>query len=355
MRVIVDPQEWRAALSKAVAYDFYHTSDYHELVSSDDAEPHLFVFEGSSADIFLPLIISQRKLANRSFADATSVYGYAGPVATQEEVPSEDCDAFVRELRRSLLEMNVVSLFSRLHPLLDNSHLVAGAGVTHHSGKTVSIDLTESPDIQWSHYRKNHQRDIRKLKKSGVLCTSTRESSDLAAFSGLYNDTMLRLGAGAGYFFSMEYFEKMMSATDFEMQLFMCKHEGVSICGGLFSVCNGVIQYHLGGTHSDFFRMAPTKLLFDTVRCWGSECGLKVLHLGGGLGGTEDSLYRFKEGFSKRTHDFQLWNWVLDQKKYGELEMLRRKQLQGEGGLSIDENYFPSYRAPATDMAKTEC
>ena len=355
MRIIVDPKEWRVALSRAAAYDFYHTSDYHELVSGDGAEAHLFVFEGPSVDIFLPLIISQRELANRSFADASSVYGYAGPIASQEEVERADLDAFVLELRRTLLEMNVVSVFSRLHPLLDNSHLVSGVGICSNSGKTVSIDLTESPELQWSQYRKNHQRDIRKLKRSGVQCASTRDPSDLAVFSDLYKDTMLRLGADAGYFFSMAYFEQMMSATDFELHLFMCKHEGMAICGGLFSVCNGVIQYHLGGTHSDFSKMAPTKLLFDTVRCWGSERGLRTLHLGGGLGGADDSLFRFKKGFSNQTHDFQLWRWVLDPKQYAELEMLRREQLQSEGGLSIDESYFPSYRAPATDLAITKC
>ena len=61
---------------------------------------------------------------------------------------------------------------------------------------------------------------------------------------------------------------------------------------------------------------------------------LNVLHLGGGVGGAQDSLMHFKAGFSDRRHLFKTWRVVLDEQQYTELS---GKEPESTG-------FFPAYR-----------
>ena len=74
--------------------------------------------------------------------DATSVYGYGGPVASHERTPEPVVRNFHAALRAALVERGVVAVFSRLHPLIAQDHSLAGLGDCCANGETVSIDLT---------------------------------------------------------------------------------------------------------------------------------------------------------------------------------------------------------------------
>ena len=47
------------------------------------------------------------------------------------------------------------------------------------------------------------------------------------------------------------------------------------ISGGLFTLCDGIVQYHLGGTRNTALKLSPTVLIFDTVRRW----AMKTAHI----------------------------------------------------------------------------
>jgi len=64
--------------------------------------------------------------------------------------------------------------------------------------------------------------------------------------------------------------------------------------------CNGQMHAHLGGTKEQFLPYSPDTLLTYRAALWGHENGYRTLHLGGGVGGREDSLFRFKSGFNKK-------------------------------------------------------
>src|SRR4029079_15006568 len=75
---------------------------------------------------------------------------------------------------------------------------------------------------------------------------------------------------------------------------------------------NGIVQYHLSGTSDDAMTIAPMKLLFDEVRHWARQRDCRVIHMGGGTPQRmDDPLLHFKLGFSRRTHDFSIWRWVV--------------------------------------------
>jgi hypothetical protein len=87
-------------------------------------------------------------------------------------------------------------------------------------------------------------------------------------------------------------------------------------------------------------------VMLDDARMWARRRGDRVLHLGGGRGGREDSLLAFKGRFSPRRHTFHTGRWVLDPPSYAEL-VERRTRLAAARGLEADDpGWFPAYRAP---------
>jgi hypothetical protein len=108
----------------------------------------------------------------------------------------------------------------------------------------------------------------------------------------------------------------------------------------------GIVHAHLVGTDERHQRLSPLKVMLDDARIWARERGNRVLHLGGGRGGREDSLLAFKGRFSPRRHAFHTGRWILDASRYAELTE-RRSRFATERGLAAgDPGWFPAYRAP---------
>jgi sugar O-acyltransferase (sialic acid O-acetyltransferase NeuD family) len=95
-------------------------------------------------------------------------------------------------------------------------------------------------------------------------------------------------------------------------------------------------------------------LLFDTVRLWANEQGARVVHLGGGVGSKEDSLFHFKAGFSDRRHVFPTWQWVVEPDAYRELCDRHALRNVGHGVQWTSTDYFPQYRCSTTPMEKKD-
>jgi lipid II:glycine glycyltransferase (peptidoglycan interpeptide bridge formation enzyme) len=165
----------------------------------------------------------------------------------------------------------------------------------------------------------------------------------IGEFISIYYETMDRLGAGRSYYFDDEYFSHFSKLGE-KVHLCIVELEDKITCSGIFTECCGIIQYHLGGTRNEFFKQAPSKLMFDYIRFWAKERGNEVLHLGGGVGGGKDSLYHFKAGFSKQTHTFLTLRLIIDEEKYRHLVELRAKSLNAEVEELLRTNFFPAYR-----------
>ena len=83
--------------------------------------------------------------------------------------------------------------------------------------------------------------------------------------------------------------------------------------------------------------LSPMKLIIDEARLFGMSIKLKYLHLGGGVGGVNDSLFYFKSGFSKNYHQFKVWREIINEDVYIHLTKDRFKE-------SSKSSYFPLYR-----------
>jgi hypothetical protein len=311
------------------------------------------VYTHAGYTIALPLLL--RPLSNlpgmgqigNGWQDASSVYGYAGPVVSHAEMPRSLLLDFGLALRTTLRELQVLAVFSRLHPLISQTEILCGLGECRSTGQTVSIDLTIPADIQRAKYRKTHKEGINRLKRWGAVCSPDYDKRHLDDFIGIYYETMCRVNASKSYFFSHNYFEYLVQGLASNIHLFLVWMNERIICGGLFVVCNGIVQYHLGGTLNEFIRFAPMKLLLETVRLWALEQNLRVFHIGGGLGGHQDSLFHFKAGFSDRRHAFVTWRWVLFPEVYEQANATKQAWNKRHGLEAGAIDYFPAYRCPA--------
>jgi hypothetical protein len=264
--------------------------------------------------MFLPLVI--RPIPG-STTDATSPYGYPGPLAWGDGGPGFFSAAFEAGIER-LRSERVVSLFVRLHPLLDAEPPVGvGTLVTH--GETVSIDLTLPADELWANIRNNHRRDIGKAVRLGYVARMDGRWEHFETFVRLYRETMERLSAEERYMFDEAYFRKLRDALGPSLSLWVVLYEDIVAAAVLFVETAGIVQYHLAGSDERYAHARPTKLLIHTVANWAKERGDRRLHLGGGVGGADDSLMHFKAGFSDDRHVFRTLRVVIDEGEYARL------------------------------------
>jgi hypothetical protein len=358
MRVLTTHQreEWTRAVHRATQHDFYFLPEYHALAERrGEGEARLFVYEQAGNTIALPLLI--RTLTDypgiggwaQTWRDATSVYGYSGPLCSHNDIPRTVVDGFQRDLITALRELRVVSIFSRLHPLLPaQTTLLAGLGNYQLEGVTVSINLSATPHDQRAQYASTIRRRVNRLMRSDFTCVLDSEERHLPEFIALYHETMCRVKAEQSYFFDGAYFNELATSLGPLLKLFVVKTpEGQVISGGLFTLCDGIVQYHLGGTRNTALKFSPMVLIFETVRQWANQNGAHTFHLGGGVGAKSDSLFQFKAHFSRQRHEFVTWRWIVAPDAYRELSV-RKHVWNSERGLkAISPSFFPAYRCPA--------
>ena len=161
---------------------------------------------------------------------------------------------------------------------------------------------------------------------------------DLDRFIDIYYENMKRVNANLSYYFSHDYFRNFMNPSDFRSVLFVAEKEDEIIAGLMVTICNGIMQYHISGTQNEMLKFSPMKLLFDRARIYANEMGCSYCHLGGGYGGVDDSLFKFKTNFSKDLFEFKVWEKIVDMRTYNEL-------VSSKFGDKIpSSNFFPLYR-----------
>ncbi len=281
----------------------------------DGGRPGAFVVDDPHGRFLVPLTI--RPIRDR--IDAISPYGYPSPIWSPTASPeflNDAVAAFVEALRQD----EIVSAFIRLHPILSTDLTpLTTFGVVVPGAETVYLDLDKTPDDLWSDTRENHRRSIRRAERSGFTarCDPTWERS--SDFLLAYLETMARVDAADYYHFPDRYFVDLREVLGERLHLLVVEHDDRVAAAALFTECSGIVQYHLGGTRDAFLADAPMKLLFHFASVWFKERGARVLHLGGGVGSEQDSLFHFKAGFSSERARFHSWRLVTAPQAYDEL------------------------------------
>lgn len=335
----INDANWDLVVGKSFQYDFYHTRCYHQL--EENKNSRLFLAEVNSNFIAIPLII--RNIEETDFFDCTSAYGYCGPLSNLdfEEIPEELIIYFQTELINYFQKNKIVSAFSRLHPIIDGDIVFSDFGLIKEVNKTVAIDLKLTSEEQRRQYRKSNKSEINQLKgKKGFTVIEASSIEQIRAFTDIYHETMRRVNAGENYFFDYNYFSNFLKNECFSSKLLLAINNDEITAGAIFTVTKGIMQYHLAGTTEKYINETPMKLILDYARELGNKLKLEYLHLGGGVGGSdEDSLFKFKSGFSKQRFNYRIWQFIVDDEIYQSLCKIKLVN------PDLESNYFPLYRS----------
>lgn len=333
-----DDERWTNLLQDT-RHDVYHRPEYLCAAAAyEGGEPVAFYAENESGTLLLPLLL--REISEPSQLDATSPYGYPTPLWTPPN-PTSHWTAFLNAAQ----EHGIVSTFVRLHPLLPLPTASAlkcrdTTAIVEH-GPTVWIDCTQSLDAMWKDTRPDHRSDIRRLQRQdyGVQVANDAPgiTNLLPEFVRLYRHTMDRVGADSFYYFSDDYFEAWTGPLHPYCQIAVVRDaDGEAAAAGLFTEVDGWMQFHLSGTADAHRKLAPSKLMLHEMRIYAHESGSTRLHLGGGLGASRDSVFKFKAGFSSSRATFHSLRIICDQEDYG---MLCQDDVPPPS-----DGFFPAYR-----------
>jgi hypothetical protein len=333
---LIDPGDarWRDVLAQT-AYDVYHLPGYAALAARHEGgEGRALLVEDGGRTLLVPLVV---RAIEGSWRDAASPYGYPGPLVTGG-ADREWLEAALASGAEHLRAEGVVTLFIRLHPLL-NTTLPAGPGLVLH-GNTVVIDLSLPEAELWRQTRSNHRIHINKARKAGDRAFIDEEWRYYEAFQIAYRATMERLDATSFYFFDDEYFRDLRTVMGGRMHL-VAVTVGDELAGGcLITTTGGIVQYHLSATADGFSDRQPTKFAIDLARSWAKARGERWFHLGGGRGGQDDALLHFKAGFSDGRREFHTLRMILDRDANEDL----CQRFAPRSDPSDLAGYFPVYR-----------
>lgn len=348
--ITVQDPRWRRVLT-TMRHDFYHLPEYVALCAKlEGAEPLAFYAEDGESRFLAPVLL--RPIASgtgveQGWCDCASPYGYSTPlIAPSQETLPQFLDTFVDVGR----QRHMVTAFFRLHPFLGlNATDLDKFGRIVEHGQTIYIDLSRTSEDIWGQMSTNHRRNIRRLERLGFRAVLD-EWSLMKEFIAIYYRTMSRVGAREKYHFPQEYFDVLQSVLGSRLHLCcVLSPQGHIAAAGLFVATDGIVQYHLGGTAEECLALAPSKLMFHFVRQWGQQTSQTTLHLGGGVGGIDDSLLQFKAGFSNTRARFCTYRMIVDGHKHETL--LRHAAMNcGTSGRSRAD-FFPAYRQHTPDLA----
>lgn len=343
-----DDAGWRDALD-ALPHDVYHRPDYlaGEAARIGGSAYALHVVDGERR-FFVPWIL--RDCAGLfpdgtpGRRDATSPHGYAGPLlsAAAAADPGFVARAF-DATREALAGLGAVSAFLRLHPLLNDGHAsLLPDGTAADLGETVVVDLDADAATVTAGIREKHRGARRRAARRGYSARFGPLAADVGAVAAIYDDTMHRVDARESYRFGLSYFEWLASRDD--VQACVVEHEGEPVAACVIFERGGIVNAHLGGTRSAHLKNSPFLLALHDTILWARSRGNRWVHLGGGVGGADDSLLHFKAGFSPGRRRLHAARLVVDPNDYRCLVRLRAQHL-GRPDTLQDAAFFPAYRA----------
>jgi len=338
---ISDQEAWTAYVKRAEVFDFYHTWYYHNLESREMAR--LYVYEEGDDFIAFPMIL--RAIDGTPYHDLTCVYGYTGPIASLpfDALNPEFIVRFQAVFLQQLATEKIVSVFSRLHPFFGQDTLLNAFGGVFPNGRSVAIDIRVPIETQRAGYHKSYRQQIRILREKGYEVRQATAPEAIRTYSEIYIENMRRVGASDFYLFTPEYFEQLLASTEYESKLMLVYLNDEIVSGGVIICSNKIMQVHLMSTRTEHLNLSPPKLVVDETSILGRSLGYEFINLGGGLNFKEDTLFKWKAGFTKLFMEYSSWRFIANASVYTEL--LKEKGIPED----LDVDFFPLYRYQKQD------
>jgi serine/alanine adding enzyme len=313
----VEPERWDELLRSVGVTDVYYSRGFVEASAPLAGGVATFLRSG---DVVFPCVVRSDPV------DVVTPYGYGGPVGDGSF--AEFWDAYEAWCGAR----GVLSTFVVFHPLFGNADSAVGFR-RFPMAETVAWPLDDPMEAMHSH----HRRVVRKAQRAGLSVSVEPSPGSLDGFVQVYEETMRRTDAAPFYFFSAAYWDALLAGVPL-VRVDVRGDDGTLLASVLGMGEPPWLHYHLGGTTADGMKLGASHLALYSLAVWGHENGYSVLHLGGGVGGRDDSLREWKRRFAPGG----LVGAAIGKAVHDEAGYVR-----AAGVDAIDwEGFFPAYRAP---------
>ncbi len=311
-------QEAREQFARLGLWDVYFESGYHTLARTKPQDcASCFVYESDDDVFFLPYLRKPMPGPLHEKWDAETVYGYGGPLTTN------DCSSFISAAWNAFVQdarsCGGVALFIRFHPMLENVVFTDPATVqTKFQRETVKLTLCHSAEEILKQYSKDTRYNIRKARRRGLEVRTLKDARSLQAFAELYASFIQRKAASDMYRFEQSYFTSFTRLLPGAFAVHLAFRDG-KCEGGLLSLHSKRFAHvHLSASNRQARRDGVASLLRHHAIGYYLATH-EAMHFGGGLtNDPNDSLFRFKRGFSHERAEFWIGEVVLDEEAYKE-------------------------------------
>ncbi|HSP16250.1 MAG TPA: GNAT family N-acetyltransferase [Thermoanaerobaculia bacterium] len=297
--------------------DVYFRPAYCALYARPDDSSELFVFEMEGEVFALPWLVRPiESPAVRSLFDFETPYGYGGPLSTSSDPAF--LGAAWNALEGHCSRRGIVCGFIRFHPLLENHRWVHSRSVTVvNDRQTVVLTLSKERDRVLADYSPDTRRNVRKGEKAGVKISVHTDAASLKVFACLYAAHMKELDAHDDYLFGEGYFNAVPTLGNGAWRVYLAERQGEVLGGALILLSGRWAHYHLSSSLKAHNAFAPNAMLRHAVTMDLLGKSQERLHYGGGrTAAADDSLLRFKGGFSPERAAFHFGGLICDPAAY---------------------------------------
>lgn len=319
--------------------DIYFDEEYANIYElNGDGKVEIYNYDSSTGKVRYVYLKREINLLEKKNYDIITPYGYGGAQffpsknSTLEELVLE----FYKEFKKYCKKESIISEFIRFHPLEKNQKFLEKIMKVVKIGKTIEIDLYDK-ELMLANMKGKSRNRIRRAQKKGIQIVKDNSENSWEKFMELYYITMDKNNAKNYYYFSKEYFKNLKELLNNRITIFNAILKDEIIASMIVLMGTENIHFHLSAIDPNFYKESPNNLLAYEIALWGIENNYKKIHMGGGCGGKEDSLYRFKKTLNKNGElDFYIGKKIWNKEIYNKLCSIKN--------VGIDEEFFPAYR-----------
>ncbi|WP_081684286.1 GNAT family N-acetyltransferase [Granulicoccus phenolivorans] len=330
---------WADTLTR-VRHDVAHLPSYREAIDTHRrTRSRLLVVEQGERAMVVPLIFSE--IGDGPRCDAASPDPLATPLFTDGTDPAWR-RAAIAAMLVDLEARGVVSLFLRLHPLLDSApqdFAHAGTVVEHGTYFTIPLDRPLA-EIRAA-MRKSHRRAIRAAWNAGVVAEPDPDWRHVDTLHTMYAAAMTRLEAGTNFRLPRDHWDRVRDALADRAQLWVLKYAGEVIAIDLVTEHDGIVQSLHGAMEPDQQRKFSMLPVYDSLLEWAHTRGNRHFFLDGAA---HESLRVFKRGITTVEPVSRTGRIVVNPTEYRAL-CDDWETASGHPVGPID-TFFPPYRQP---------
>lgn len=284
-------------------------------------EPVFFLYE-SQGERWLHGVQASG-IAGTQWKDASSPYGYGGPVAsTQDREFARTAFAAYTDWMRAEA---VVAEYIRFHPLLANDACYGGTVADNR--EVVWVDL--HVDDVMAQYAPRVRQTVAKGTKAGLVYDEVPLSSAWRGFGEFHRAAMREMGTDAFFLFGDAYFEALAGVPAAVVATCRAPSGDAWLGAAIFLDGRGVREYHLAGTNAQGRKAGASTWLLHQAALAAKGRGLERLYLGGGSDTRADNpLLFFKQGFSQQRLTYRTGSCIFDAAAHDELKTRYAQQWQ---------------------------